>query len=586
LRENLDVVLLNELKRRGVIRVVLGYLAAAWLLLQIADLVLPAYGFSEKTMATLINIVVVGVIPAAILAWAFEWTSEGIALDKGQAIPAWRARRMDRAIIVVLLLAVGYFTIDKFFIEPRLQVQIDRSIAVLPFINMSSDPEQDYFSDGIAEELLNLLAKVHELRVVSRSSSFAYRGKDINIPEVGNALNVAYVLEGSVRKAGDRIRVTAQLIEAATDRHLWSDTYDRDLIDVFAIQDEVAAQIIEQLKVELTGEAPHAYRTDPKTYALFLLAKARLMEIGLYGDPEAVRIMEEVAARDPNYVPALMYLAPTISYESGNHGDEAIYPGESADRKINELVDRTLAIDPKNAHALAYKAWRVFSEDRDIPQAARSIEKALENDASNGLVLRPAMMFALFIGDFESRRRLAQRAVERDPACIHCMSDYVHELLRADNLDEAEAIARARMSMAPNGERELGEVYMARGDYDKAFNLYSYIPWENERLIRQAHALFAAGDVKGFEQLKAEYLAKFGNPLHTAMLYAIEGDSDSALEFLQLAYSKSAERFGLIMWDPEFAGLRGEPGWEELRERAGLSEAQIAGTRLNLPDGI
>jgi len=142
------------------------------------------------------------------------------------------------------------------------------------------------------------------------------------------------------------------------------------------------------------------------------------------------------------------------------------------------------------------------------------------------------------------------------------------------------------MSIAPNGEAVLGEVYLARGDYDKAFNLFSDIPWENERLIRQAQALFAAGDVKGFEQLKAEYLAKFRNPLQIAMLYAIEGDSETALEFVQLAFSKSAEGFGFIMWDPVFAGLRGEPGWEELRERAGLSEAQIAGTRLNLPNGI
>ena len=240
--------LLNELKRRGVFRVVLGYLAAAWLLLQIADLVLPAYGFSERTMAMLINIVVVGVIPAAIFAWAFAWTSEGITLDDGHAIPASSARRIDRAIIVVLLLAVGYFITDKFVFEPKEQVEIDRSIAVLPFVNMSSDLEQDYFSDGIAEEILNLLSKVHQLRVVSRSSSFAYRGEDINIPEVGEELNVGYVLEGSVRKSGDSIRITAQLIEAATDKNLWSDTYDRKLVDIFAIQDEVSAQIIDQLK--------------------------------------------------------------------------------------------------------------------------------------------------------------------------------------------------------------------------------------------------------------------------------------------------------------------------------------------------
>jgi len=580
------VLLLSELKRRGVIRVVLGYLAAAWLLLQIADLVLPAYGFSEQTMATLINIVVVCVIAAAILAWVFEWTPEGITRDTGQVIPVSRARRMDRAIIVVLLLAVGYFSVDKFFIEPQVQVEIDRSVAVLPFVNMSSDPEQDYFSDGISEELLNLLAKVRQLRVVSRSSSFAYRGEDINIPEVGNALNVAYVLEGSVRKAGDRIRITAQLIEAATDKHIWSETYDRDLVDIFAIQDEVSAQIIDQLKIELTGEAPHAYRTDPATYALFLRAKARLIQVGLYGDPEAVRIMEEVVASDPGYAPALMYLATVIGYESRNHGDQAVYPGEKADRKIRELVDRTLAIDPNNAHALIRSAWDVFTESRDTPRAARMVEKALEQNGSDGLILRPAMAFALYIGDFASRLRLARRAAERDPGCLHCMSDYVVELVRAGKLDEAEAMARARKAMAPNGEIDLGDVYMARGDYDKAFEIFSEIANEKDRIVNQVRAMFAIGDLQGFERLKNEFFEKYSTPWHMAVLYGLEGDNEAAVASLQLTFSESTRMFGFVLRDPNFEGLHGEPGWEELRERAGLSEAHIAGTKLNLPDGF
>ena len=554
--------------------------------MQIADLVLPAYGFSEQTMATLINIVVVGVIPAAILAWVFEWTPEGITRDTGKAIPASRARRMDRAIIVVLLLAVGYFSVDKFLIEPQVQVETQRSIAVLPFVNMSSDPEQNYFSDGISEEILNLLAKVHQLRVVSRSSSFAYRGEDINIPEVGAALNVAYVLEGSVRKAGDRIRITAQLIEVTTDNHLWSETYDRDLVDIFAIQDEVSAQIIDQLKVELMGEAPHAYRTDPETYALFLRAKARLIQIGLYGDPEAVRIMEEVEASDPDYVPGLVYLAAIIGYESRNNGEDAVYPGEAAELKRQELVDRIVAIDPNNAYALVFNAWRVAGEDRDIPRAAQMIERALENDASDSLAIRPAMAFALYIGDFESRLRLARRAIERDPGCIHCMSDYVVELLRAGSLDEAEAVARTRMTMAPNGEVELGKVYIARGEYDDAFKLFSDIAHEPERLVRQAQALFAAGDMKGYEEIKSEFLENFGGPYGIARLHAIEGDYETALENIQLAFSRSTRHFGFVLWDPMFEGLHGMPGWEELRERAGLSEGQIAGTRLNLPDGI
>ena len=169
--------LLQELKRRGVIRVVLAYLAGAWLLLQIADLALPAYGFSEEAMALLINIVVIGVVPAAILSWVFEWTPEGIARDTGQAVAPSRARTMDRAVIVILLLAVSYFVVDKFWLRPAVDLEIDRSIAVLPFVNMSSDPEQEFFSDGISEEILNLLARVKELRVISRSSAFVYRGR-------------------------------------------------------------------------------------------------------------------------------------------------------------------------------------------------------------------------------------------------------------------------------------------------------------------------------------------------------------------------------------------------------------------------
>lgn len=578
--------LLSELKRRGVFRVVLGYLAAAWLLLQIADLVLPAYGFSEQAMAILINIVVVGVFPAAILAWVFDWSPEGITLDTGKPIPASRARRTDQAIIVVLLLAVGYFITDKFFIEPGVQVEIDKSIAVLPFVNMSSDPEQSYFSDGISEEILNLLAGVDQLRVISRSSSFAYRGEDINIPEVAKDLNVAYVLEGSVRKAGDRIRITAQLIEAATDQHLWSETYDRDLVDIFAIQDEVSAHIIDQLRIELTGETPHAYRTDPETYALYLKARARVANVGLMGDSEAVRIMQEVEARDPNYVPGLMYFATLIGYESRNFGDQALYPGEEAERKIQELLDRTIELDPNNPHALMKLSRQASLESRDYPRAARLIERALEQNANDGVILRGAMAFSLFMGDFDTRLRLGKRAAETDPSCFHCISDYVAELVRAERLDEAEALARTRMEMSPLGEKVLGDVYMARGEFDRALEVYRQIDHKSTRILMEARALFAMGDLPGFERLKNEHKENEGGPYGKAILAAIEGDTSAAAGYLETAFTYDISEFGFVLRDPIFESLHEEPAWKALSERAGLSPSQIAGTKLNLPNGI
>ncbi len=235
---------LAELKRRNVIRVLIAHLAAAWFLVQIADTVVPAYGLPESVVGILITVLAIGLIPVLIISWAFEWTPAGLRRDSdvapGESIAPQTGKTLDRVIMVVLAMAVGFFAFDKFVLDPGRDAELaeqvradtriesfgDRSIAVLPFVNMSSDPEQVYFSDGVAEEILNLLAKMKELRVISRTSAFVHRG-DVNIPDVAKALNVAYELEGSVRRSGDQIRVTAQLIDARTDTHVWSDTWDR-----------------------------------------------------------------------------------------------------------------------------------------------------------------------------------------------------------------------------------------------------------------------------------------------------------------------------------------------------------------------
>ena len=257
---------LEELKRRNVVRVAAAYLALAWLVVQIVETLFPMYGISDAVARTVVSLIGLGLIPVVILAWVFELTPEGIRRDAEADHDSGAARRagrnLDRAFIVLLALGITYFAVDKFVLDPaRDEAELeaarqegraaaaietfgDKSIAVLPFVNMSSDPEQEYFADGISEELLNLLAQIPELRVISRSSAFSFKGKDVDIPTVARQLNVAHVLEGSVRKAGNTIRITAQLIEAGTDRHLWSETYDRTLDDIFAIQDEVAAHVV------------------------------------------------------------------------------------------------------------------------------------------------------------------------------------------------------------------------------------------------------------------------------------------------------------------------------------------------------
>ena len=264
---------IEELKRRNVLRVGVAYVIASWLMIQVAETIFPLFGFDEGPARVVVVMLAIGFPLVLIFSWLYELTPEGLKLerevDRSSSVVHRTGKKLDRAIIVVLALAFGYFAFDKFVLDPardaereeavakqvRSDVLVesygDNSIAVLPFVNMSSDAEQEYFSDGISEELLNLLSNIPKLRVISRSSSFTFKGKDIDIPTIAAQLNVAYVLEGSVRKAGKKVRITAQLIEARSDTHLWSETYDRELANIFAVQDEISAAIVIALKEHL-----------------------------------------------------------------------------------------------------------------------------------------------------------------------------------------------------------------------------------------------------------------------------------------------------------------------------------------------
>ena len=292
---NSMLAFLVELRRRNVLRVAAAYLVAAWLLVQVAATLLPLFGFGEGAVLPVVVLLAVGFVPALVFSWAFEITPEGLKrerdVDRERSIVAHTGRKIDRIIMVVLSLALGYFVFDRFVLSPsreaagvqsarqegRSEALVesygDRSIAVLPFVDMSPGHDQEYLSDGIAEELLNLLAKIPELRVISRSSAFSFKDRNLKIPKIARQLNVAHILEGSVRRDGNRVRITAQLIDARSDTHLWSETYDRTMGDIFAVQDEVAAAVVEQLKLKLLGATPTARVVNPEAYALEMKAR-------------------------------------------------------------------------------------------------------------------------------------------------------------------------------------------------------------------------------------------------------------------------------------------------------------------------
>ncbi|MDH5584777.1 MAG: adenylyl cyclase, partial [Gammaproteobacteria bacterium] len=277
------VFLFSELRRRNVYRIAAAYAVAAWLIIQVVETIFPAFGFDDATTRYTVIALMIGFIPAVIFAWTFELSPDGLRRDRGvdrHAPPGPRMhKRLDQVIIAVLVIAVTYFAIDKFVLSDYesastapagAALPIGRSIAVMPFVDLSPDSDQAYFSDGIAEEILNLLARVPELRVVSRSSSFAYRDRNLSARDIAYELNVNYILEGSVRKQGNQLRITAQLIDALTDSHLWSGTFERAFVDVFAIQDDIAAAVIPALEVELLYELPVTTETDPDAYTHYL----------------------------------------------------------------------------------------------------------------------------------------------------------------------------------------------------------------------------------------------------------------------------------------------------------------------------
>jgi TolB-like protein len=261
----------EELKRRNVFRVAIAYIVVVWLVLQVADVVLPTFRTPEWVMPAFTFLLALGFPIALIFAWAFELTPEGIRpekeVDRSESITHVTGRKFDFVIIGVLILAVAFLAYDKFVIEPAHEASPgtaditddevvgtdtpELSVAVLPFVNMSAEPEQEYFSDGISEELLNQLTKIRGLQVAGRTSSFAFKGKNEDLRSIADQLNVAHILEGSVRKAGNRVRITAQLVKASDGYHLWSETYDRELTDIFGIQEETAKAVASALSVTL-----------------------------------------------------------------------------------------------------------------------------------------------------------------------------------------------------------------------------------------------------------------------------------------------------------------------------------------------
>lgn len=582
-----------------------AYVVAAWLLIQVAETIFPLFGFDDTPARIVVVVLAIGFIPSLILAWAFELTPEGLKKDKDvdrdRSIALNTGKKLDRVIMVVLALALGYFAFDKFVLTPqreaaqRQQQQIelqaahqtgrsealvesygDKSIAVLPFADMSPEGDQAYFSDGITEELLNVLAGLNELRVISRSSSFALRDDGLSIPEVAEKLNVTYVLEGSVRKSDDQIRITAQLIEARSDAHLWSQTYDRKLDSIFQIQDEIAAAVVDGLKITLLGAIPHPRETDPEVYSLYLQGKYLMTPPRQSKEDmeKSVSAFQQVLAIDPDYAPAWTGLSWNYEYQRRYH----FLPEQQAIELSREAAERALAIDDNLALAWSTLSYLRGKYDWDWEGAETAMNKALQLEPNNTDVLLGTGSVASTLGQLDRSIELYERAVALDPLGLEGLGSLARRYERRGRHDEALEICRRILVLFPENtwaHESIAETYLRQGNPERALDELNKLPYSHRANSLKAEALFILGEEEESLALTSEFLstpAEFG-PFAKAMIYAWRGENDLAFKSLEFAFDQHNRALANILLFDASRHLEDDPRYPIFLEKLGLLAA-------------
>jgi len=607
--------LYRELKRRNVIRVATAYVVAAWLVIQVIETIFPAFGFTDRAVRITVIVLGIGFIPAIVSAWIFELTPEGLKRDEDARETDMRsgAKFLDRAIVIFLVLGISYFAFDKFVLAPERVAEAeaeaaaearadavsgfygDRSIAVIPFDNLSDDPGQQILADGIAEEVLNLLAGIRKLRVISRTSAFALRGENLEIPEIAERLDVAHILEGSVRKSGNRVRVTAQLIEARSDTHLWSSTYTHELGDDFRIQDEIAADVVANLQIELLNALPRSRHVDLEVLSLTAQAaqlnQARAERVG----SQMYALLSRALEIDPEYIPAIDLMAAAYWHMVG----EDLLSWDEMKSKVAETHKRILELDPDHATPDYWTAFELSGEFR-LEEAAALYLRALEKDITVADNVRFAGYFARQIGRLDASVRLLKYALAIDPLCHQCRRRYADTLMFAGHYEVAQWEYERYLAAAAEGWDSYAIVLMLQGkhaealayvdsvDADDAVDAPGREHAEHNKLGIRAMALYSLGEVDEAERVLEELMAvrakdQRSRTFSVTRAAAWMNKNDLAFEKL---FEMAATRFQYLhrrTFSPIWQNLHDDPRWVEYREFNGTSPERLDAIEFDPP---
>ena len=576
--------LVLEMRRRNVFRMAALYLVAAWLIMQVAGVLIDLAKLPHWIGTTTLWLLAVGFPIALFFSWLYEITPAGISLERdiepGESITHVTGRRLDFLVISLLCAAVILFAYDKWWMPGPAQ----QSIAVMPFENMSDDPGNEYFSDGISEEILNLLSQVPELIVISRSSAFSFKGQNLDLPTIADRLNVAHILEGSVRWSGDQLRITAQLIEVETDRHLWSKSFDRELEDVFAIQDEIAAEVVDALKVSLLGGKIESAETDPEVYAAYLQARHLKNFLTEETHKQAEKLLQQALAIDPGFAPAWAELSVVYWRQAAFFSNRDRDEGFELSR---DAAQRSLALDPQYGPAYAALAYIEARYDFDFKATYQHIQKALALDQGNAEILLYAGWLEGVFGRLDEAIELTRKSIARDP-----VDPLKHDrlgilLFRAHRLDEAEESFQMTLSLSPVRSDGLpgahdgflrGLMLLARENAPAALVAMNQEAGGGFRLAGMAIANHALADVGASDAALQELIkthemsprGAVGWAYQIAQVYAYRGEIDHAFDWLERAYDSRDDGLLQTLTDPLLVNVHEDPRWDAFLDKMGL----------------
>jgi len=579
---------LAELKRRNVYKVAIAYLVAGWALSQGIAQVFPVFDISNWAIRIIVLLIVVGFPVAVVFAWFFEITPEGVKrTEVADAMPKATGRKRHAWIYVVVAgaaISVALFFLGRYTASNRAAAAAPnelpaKSIAVLPFENLSEDKANAFFAEGIQDEILTRLAKVADLKVISRTSTQHFKSAPENLPEIAKRLGVMHILEGSVQKASDQVRVNVQLINALTDAHLWADTYDRKLTDIFAVETEIAKAIADTLQAKLTGSEQHviAARPTESTEAHQLYLKGRYFWNKRTGDDlkKSIDYFQQAIAVDPNYALAYAGVADAYvwlpGYTAGTPRD--CYP------KAKAAATKALQLDDTLAEAHTTLALAIWLYDFDSAQAIREFQRAIELNPNYAIAHQQYGNNTLAaLGRFDDAIGEGKRAVELDPLSLVINTDLGSDYYYARRYDEAIAQLRRTLEMDPGfyiAHLVLGQVLDAKGARDAAI-----VECQKARALNDDPSVLGVlGRAYGLsgnkmeaekilDQLKKLSQERYVSAYSFALVYLGLGDKEGALRWLEQSYQdRAGSDIGFIRVDPLLDPLRGDPRFEALAEK-------------------